>query len=345
MSARRPSAIGTSKRSRRNVARPRSSSTAVTRGPGVEQPAGQEPETGADLEDASIRLRVRPPRGSREDVRVGQEVLRQGVAGAQAGGAQRGADVGRVDRHRVASGQRRPRIQVERRQRTPAMNRRAPAAPIIAPLSVHRPGRGTISGTPRAGRLVPESLAQHRVGRHAAAEHDRARPDLARRPGRSCVTSTSTTASWKPQASSAVVAARQGRVGVVGREALVGPGLGDDPSGGGLEAREREVVRVAHPGPREDDVAPHRRPRPPPGSPARPGSRGPAAGRPCRTPRPAASSTVVPSNRYVRWSRISAMNVWPPDTTSATSGKTGSGLAASSSPGSSSQAAYTWPSR
>src|SRR5204862_2139097 len=89
-----------------------------------------------------------------EDLRVGEEVLAQSMAGPQAGVAERPADVGRVDReagagHRRAGGSE-GLPSSARSERSPARNRRAPAAPIRAPLSVHSAGRGTIRGSPCA---------------------------------------------------------------------------------------------------------------------------------------------------------------------------------------------------
>ena len=66
------------------------------------------------------------------------------------GGARRhDASQRRHDGRRRASGSD-GRASSDRSARSPAANRRAPAAPIIAPLSVHSAGRGTISGRPRA---------------------------------------------------------------------------------------------------------------------------------------------------------------------------------------------------
>ena len=61
-----------------------------------------------------------------------------------------------------------------RPDRSPAANRRAPAAPIIAPLSVHRAGRGTIERDAELVGLAREPGAQTPVRGDAAAEHDRA---------------------------------------------------------------------------------------------------------------------------------------------------------------------------
>ena len=91
-----------------------------------------------------------------EHVGIGEEVLRPRVARPEALALQRPANLERIEPRRArrsieghrASGSDGVASR-SRPDRSPARNRRAPAAPIIAPLSVHRPGRGTISGTPR----------------------------------------------------------------------------------------------------------------------------------------------------------------------------------------------------
>ena len=215
--------------------------------------------------------RMRRPgcgRGQVEDrlqhVRIGQEVLRQRVAGSQtlvaeqppngqriqprslAGRPARGVGapgvalrVGRLA-HRRASGSD-GRASRSSPARAPASQRRAAAAPIIAPLSVHSAGRGTTSGIPAARAAFGQAIAQDAVGGHSAAEHDGPRP--ACRAARSVlVTSTSTTDSWKPSASSATRSAGSGVV--AGRDAPRRPALdGDRPPRRGLEAAEAEVER------------------------------------------------------------------------------------------------------
>ena len=289
ISARAASTLG-SNRSRRNAARPRSSSTAVTAAPGVEQAAGQQPETRADLEDPPTRAGVRLGAGSPR-----ARPRRPGSSARGAWRARRPAarsvarTACRVDprrppvaRHRAASGSD-GRASRSSPARSPAANRRAPAAPIIAPLSVHRRRPRHDQRQAERLRLAGEARPQ---GACWPRRRRRAR-STARRPPRPPGSS-----SWRARRRRRPGSPRRARPrprpaaapsGVVG-QALVGPGLGDDPPGRGLEAGEAEVERVAEPGPREDAVVAGRRlgaAR----SPARPGSRGRAAGRPCRTPR------------------------------------------------------------
>ena len=63
-----------------------------------------------------------------------------------------------------------------RSARAPASKRCQPAAPIMAALSVHRPGRGTTQRHTEATGAGRDALAQDRVGGHAAAEDDGPRP-------------------------------------------------------------------------------------------------------------------------------------------------------------------------
>ena len=107
--------------SRSSATSPRSSSTAVTCAPGREQPAGEEPQPGPDLQHAPLRRRVGLAQDPLEHVDVGEEVLRQVVAGPQPGVAEAALDVARVQaqvagaRRRRSSGerQRRPRVEVQ----------------------------------------------------------------------------------------------------------------------------------------------------------------------------------------------------------------------------------------
>ena len=69
---------------------------------GLEQATGEQPEPRPDLEDGTARLRGGFGENRGENVGVGQEVLRQRVAGAQAGRPQRGPDLGGVDRGRLS---------------------------------------------------------------------------------------------------------------------------------------------------------------------------------------------------------------------------------------------------
>ena len=175
------------------------------RGAGREQPAGQEAEPRADLQHPVPRHGVGLAQDALEHVDVGEEVLAQPVARPEARVAERAADVPGVEpevggAHRASGSD--GRASRSSPARTPASNRRAPAAPIIAPLSVHRPGRGTTSGIPRAS-ASPASRA--RRAEFAATPPPSTMP---RAPTSSAarivfVVSTSTTESWNPHASSA----------------------------------------------------------------------------------------------------------------------------------------------
>ena len=189
----------------------------------------------------------------------------------------------------------------------------------------------------RQARAPPPRRPAASAGRRSPRRRRRARSSARRSPrppGSSCVTRTSTTASWKPHASSAMAASDSRASGSAAaaapdRQALVGAGLVDRPAGGRLQAAEAEVVacrRATPAGTRHrGGVA---------ASAARETAGPPGYGRPSSRPTlsnasPAASSTVWPRSRYVRWSRISTRNVWPPDTIRATSGNTGSWPSAS----------------
>ena len=282
-----------SNRSRRKAARPRSSSTAVTCGARVEQrrrsaargPARSRARAGRAPGSASARIASRTSGSARK-------FCDRRVAGTQARRPQRARGRRRVDpgravgrgAHRPASGSE-GRASRSRPARSPAANRRAPAAPIIAPLSVHSAGRGTISGMPSA----------------SASPASRARSALF------AATPPPSTIERAPIASAARIVlvdedvddrvleaprelGRRRRRGAARRASSARPSSarrrGDDPAGRRLEPAEAEVVRVAEPGPREDAVAARSPPRPRARSPARPDSRARAAARPCRTPRP-----------------------------------------------------------
>ena len=122
----------------------------------------------------------------------------------------------------------------------------------MAALSVHSPGRGTTSGTPSDRGARGDPLAQHRVGRDAAAEDDRARADPlrgAQRLGREHVDDR--------------LLERVGQLGDGRRRQRRAVGPGTDLIGGDaqlvrdgaprrrLEAAEAEVERLAQPGARE----------------------------------------------------------------------------------------------
>ena len=277
-----------SKRSRRKAARCAVELDGGDRGARRQQAGRQEAEARPDLEDAAARRRVGLGQDGVEDVRVGQEVLRQGVAGADAGGPERRPHGVRVDAgcggaaHRAASGQRGARVQVETR----ALTGREPPRPGRPD---HRPVVGAQGGSGHDQRqatglgLAGQPRPQHRVRRDAAAHHDRAGVGRLGGPDRL----------GHEDVDDGILEA-PGQLGddVVGERRLGGPGqarvgarLGDDPARSRLEAREAQVVRVAEPGPREDAVMAGWPPPPPARSPGRPGSRARAAARPCRRPR------------------------------------------------------------
>ena len=145
---------------------------------------GRSPGSGARARDpprrGSARGSPRPP-GSSGTGRGAPAGPRRGAA------AGRSADPGAVARppalaHRASGSD--GRASRSRPARSPAANRRAPAAPIIAPLSVHRPGRGMTIGIPRAAASAGDRVPQRRVGGHAPAHHDPPGTDLLGRPDR-----------------------------------------------------------------------------------------------------------------------------------------------------------------
>src|SRR6185436_13055579 len=154
------------------------------------------------------------------DIGIGQEVLRQGMACSEAGRPEGVTYIDRIDlggsgqravaacHQRFASGSD-GRASRSRRARSPASNRRAPAAPIIAPLSVHNPGRGTINGILNVSASAPiRSRRQLFAATPPPRMIERAPTSFAARAV--FVASTSTTESWNPHASSAVVASLNG---------------------------------------------------------------------------------------------------------------------------------------
>ena len=354
----RPAAISVREVARaRNAARPRSSSTAVTAAPASSRPLGQDPEPGPDLEDPAARRRRRLGEDRLEDVGVGEEVLghrgRGGPAGRRPGasGGRRAASTrgGAVAWRRRLQAPRRP-LSAGQRQRRPGVEVEAgPLAggePSGAGRADHRPvvgaqrrAAGTISGRPQRLRLAREAGPERAVRGDAAAEDDRPGADRLGRPDRLRHEHVDDRVLEAP-------GELRGRVvgeaasGSRRRRPVAAPrrrGPRRRPPGRRLQAREAEVVACRRATPagtrRRGGVAASaaRWIAGPPGY-ARPSSRPTLS-----NASPAASSTVWPSSRYVRWSRISTRNVWPPDTISATSGKTGSSRSAS--PGSSSQAA------
>ena len=185
-----PASSGSANRSRRNAASPRSSSTAVTAAPASSSAPVSSPRPGP----ISRMPRPGAGRGLGEDrvehVDVGEEVLRHRVPGAQAGRAE--ASPGPRRRPGAAGPRRSPgrpagsdgRASRSRPARSPAANRRPPAAPIMAPLSVHSAGPRHDQRDAHGLGLPGEAAAQDAVRRHAAAEHDRARAERAGGPDR-----------------------------------------------------------------------------------------------------------------------------------------------------------------
>ena len=328
---------------------PRSSSTAVTlarrrrgarpsgtRGPGRSRgrrgPAPGPPRAG------SPRGRRRRRGSSARGCGAPAGPRRAGAAGRSAGRAA-GRSRAVAVAHRAPAGSDGPRVEVEARA---LAGGEAPGA--RRPRSSRRcPCTGRAAGRPSRSRAPPPRRRAGRAARAFAATPPPstmpARPDLLGRPdrlGREDVDDRVLEAPGelgdRPRRGAARPRARP-RAGRPRRARVR-----DDPPGGGLEAGEAEVVRVAQPGPREDAVVRDGAARPPARSPARPDSRGRAAGPTLSNASPAASSTVVPEQPVRRGGpRISTRNVCPPDTTSATSGN--GGASRSASPGSSSQPA------
>ena len=206
-------------------------------GAGGQQGTGQDADAGPDLEDlACVRARAcgvrdgrrrRVERGRRDDRLehrgVGQEVLAEAPIRAQAVGGQvpaegLGSEVARIERVDDARTGRRRRALVARSDisprpaaatvrrprsspaRSPARNRRLPAAPIMAALSVHRLGRGMISSAPSAAARSPSAA------RRAALAATPPPTMIERAEVRSAaiavlVASTSTTDAWNAAAS------------------------------------------------------------------------------------------------------------------------------------------------
>ena len=104
-------------------------------GAGRQQPAREQAEPRADLEDPPARRRIRLGEDRVEDVGIGQEVLRQGVACAEPGRAER--------------------------ERGPSPGRRGPPR---APLT-GRPAAATVGRRGRAGRARPRRTVARRPPR------------------------------------------------------------------------------------------------------------------------------------------------------------------------------------
>ena len=279
-------------RSRRNAARPRSSSTAVTSAPPARRAPVRKPRPGPisrirrpGAGSACARIASRTSGSARKFCdrlcrarRPAARSVVRTVSGSTRGGAvplirprpgrPAAAMAGRRGRGRPA----RPRRTAARRPR-----RSSPRCPCTAPVAARSAGRPSASASP--GEAGPQDA----VGGDPAAHHDRAGAAGHGGPDRLGHEDVDDRVLEAPgELGDDLVGERL--VGV-GREAGIGPGLGDDPAGRGLEAGEAQVVAIAQPGPREDPVVPRSRPRPRGRSPARPGSPGRAAARPCRTPR------------------------------------------------------------
>ena len=307
------------------------------------------PEARPDLEHAAARAPAPPRRGSPRGRRRrrGSSATASGGRAARPRGASAGPRpdrawarlVDRAARHEARAGERAAtgRASRSRPARSPAANRRAPAAPIIAPLSVQSAGPRHDQRHAAGLGLAGEPCAERAVRRDAAAEHDRPGADRLGRPDRLRHEHVDDRVLEAPRELRGRRRPAVGLAGSSGRQALVGARRVDRPARRGLEAREAEVVRVAEPRPREDRVVPRRAPRPPAGSPARPDTAGPAAGRPCRTPRPPRRR---PSGRGAGRSggRASRRGTCGRPTRSARRAGT-AGSSRSASPGSSSQAA------
>ena len=201
------------------------------RGAGVEQPAGQQPEPGPisrtrrpGAGSASARIASRTSVSARKFCDSAWRARRPAARSV------------RPDRRRVDAWRRRPRRSPGgQRQRRPGVEVEpgplAGGEPARAGRPDHRPVVGAQAG-PRHDERQPERL---RLAGQPRPQGARSPPR--RRPARSSgrrspaaarivlVASTSTTASWKPQASSATTASGSGASGVVG-QARVGPRLG-----------------------------------------------------------------------------------------------------------------------
>ena len=237
-----------------------------------EQAAGEEPETRPDLEDRRARARD-PPRArmrSRISTSARKFWERLWRARRPASRSRRWTYRGSSRRSPV-----RPRSLIERGAATAA--RRGPgrrARPRrTAGRRLHRSSprcrcTGPGAGSPSRSHGPPPG--RRSASRSAVLEATPPPITIPRAPTSSAarivlVASTSTTESWKPHASSATTASGNGPPSRSSAgKAGVGPRLANDPSRRGLEARERQVVGVAQPGPREDAV-PGDRPRRRPG--------------------------------------------------------------------------------
>ena len=239
-----------SNRSRRNAARPRSSSTAVTAAPAASRPPVRRPRPGPDLEDPAAG-RAGPPRpGSRRG--------RPDRPGSSATGVWRARRPAARSVARTASGSTRGARSRSSGGDPDGQRQRWPGVEV-------EPGPLAGGEPPGAGR------ADHRpvVGAQRRSRHDQAagrapppRPASRARRTPLAATPPPITIERAPRRHGGPdrlghedvddrVLEAPGELGDdvvgerlvgVGREAGVGAGLGDDPAGRGLEAGEAQVV-------------------------------------------------------------------------------------------------------
>src|SRR5437588_1252825 len=132
---------------------------------GDQQASREDPKPGPHLHHPIAGRELGGLHDRVERTSIGQEVLAQRALGAQPFGGQQATELAgrrrcqalssqrRITAHRSSQG--RARLGIASRvgpARSPARNRKPPAAPIMAPLSVHHAGGGTSSGRPSASR-------------------------------------------------------------------------------------------------------------------------------------------------------------------------------------------------
>ena len=242
-------------------ARPRS-----RRAPAPSSAAVRTPRPGPTSTMRSPRLHVCHGHDALQHVAVGEVVLRERARARPARGGAGSAPPlpgrGAARRVRAAAPASVPQPPASARgarpasasARSPATKRRQPAAPIIAAVVRAQARPWHDERDAQAAGALGDALAQDAVGGHAAAHDDAARTQRARPPAGSCVASTSTTDSWKAQASSATSAGAR-------REPSSSRSSGERPSASPTARRtavlrplKREVERVAQPRPREAPV-------------------------------------------------------------------------------------------
>ena len=235
--------IASRSRSARCAASRWSSSTAVTGRPGREQAAGQDAEARPDLEDAlarrhgraSVRIASRTSASARWFwLRACARPRRAGAGSAHASGREvrrrRGSDAPAStgpDRER----QRGSRVEVEAGPRRRPRSGAQPAAPIIAALSVHRPGRGTTSGSPCRGRVGRAGSRRTALAATPPPRTIDRAADLAGGPQRLRRQHVDDRRPGSPRRARRPPRRDSRRLRIVGRQALVGAG-GRRPPGG-----------------------------------------------------------------------------------------------------------------